>query len=60
VNELQNYKIYAVYLTETNGVTIKRVVRRQNHLYLFADNRDEKDFPRCIHLDEIDFNPIRG
>jgi transcriptional regulator with XRE-family HTH domain len=57
--DIKNYKIYAVEIPD-EGVTIKRVYKVDHELILLADNRNCPGFPRCVHLDRLDYNPICG
>lgn len=57
--EITNYRIYAVEIPD-EGVTIKRVYKADHELILMADNREFSGFPRCLHLDRLDYNPICG
>jgi phage repressor protein C with HTH and peptisase S24 domain len=58
IAEIKNQKIYIVELPD-NEITIKRVHRTDNHLILFADNKDEPGYPKCIALGDS-HSPIRG
>jgi transcriptional regulator with XRE-family HTH domain len=58
IAEIKNQKIYIVELPD-NEITIKRVHRTDNHLILFADNKDEPGYPKCIALGNS-HSPIRG
>jgi hypothetical protein len=55
---VQNRKIYAVWLPE-GGITLKRVVRREEQLILIADNPNAEEFPRVL-LGEDAERAIRG
>jgi phage repressor protein C with HTH and peptisase S24 domain len=57
--EIQNYKLYAIEIPD-EGVTIKRVYRRGDDFMLFADNKDFPGFPRCLHMDGLNYNPTCG
>lgn len=57
--DIKNYKIYAIEIPD-EGVTIKRVYNADHELILLADNRDFPGFPRCVHLDRLNYNPICG
>jgi len=57
--EVQNKKIYAVEIPD-EGVTIKRILQHNDHLLLFADNRDFPGYPRALCLKELNYNPICG
>lgn len=57
--EIQNNKIYAVELPD-EGVTIKRVYIDDQHLMLFADNKDYRGYPKCINKNQIGYHPIGG
>ncbi|GAI34969.1 unnamed protein product, partial [marine sediment metagenome] len=58
IKEIQNGKIYAIELPD-EGVTIKKVYKHYNHLILFADNREDPNYPKCIPLKQKHY-PIRG
>jgi SOS-response transcriptional repressor LexA len=58
VDILKN-KIYAVDIPDA-GVTLKRVIRSDDQLMLFADNPNEPGFPTCISMKGIGYNPICG
>jgi HTH-type transcriptional regulator/antitoxin HipB len=58
-DEIQRNKIYAVDIPDA-GVTIKRVIRSEDHLMLFADNPSETGFPLCINFKGLSYNPICG
>lgn len=58
IKEIQNGKIYAIELPD-EGVTIKKVYKRNDHLMLFADNREDPNYPKCILLKQKHY-PIRG
>jgi transcriptional regulator with XRE-family HTH domain len=58
IEEIQNGKIYAIELPD-EGVTIKKAYKHKNHLMLFADNREDPNYPKCILLKQKHY-PIRG
>ena len=58
--ETQNGKIYAVSLSDEEGVTIKRIFHQHGFLILQADNRDDPNYPRCLPLKGLNYNPICG
>lgn len=57
--EIKRNKIYAVDIPNS-GVTLKRVIKSDDHLMLFADNPNEPGFPTCILLKGLGYNPICG
>jgi len=58
IKEIHNSKIYAIELPGER-VTIKRVRIHNNHLMLFADNREDPNYPKCILIKQKR-HPIRG
>lgn len=58
-NEIQRNKIYAVDLPDA-GVTLKRVIQKDDHFIFFADNPNESGFPTCISMKGLSYNPICG
>ena len=58
-NDIKRNKIYAVEIPDS-GVTLKRVIKTDGLLMLFADNPTEPGFPTCINLAGIKYNPICG
>ncbi|MEN6560899.1 MAG: XRE family transcriptional regulator [Acidobacteriota bacterium] len=57
--EIRNKRIYAIEIPD-EGVTIKRILQHNDHLLLFADNRDFPGYPRALCLKELNYNPICG
>ncbi len=58
-SEIRDGSIYAVYIPD-EGMTIKRVLRADEHLILMADNKDARGFPKALSLKNLGYNPIRG
>lgn len=57
--EIRRNKIYAVEIPDA-GVTLKRVIQKDDHFMLFADNPNESGFPTCISMKGLSYNPICG
>lgn len=58
-DEIKRYKIYAVDIPNS-GVTLKRVIKSEDHLMLFADNQNEPGYPMCISMRGLGYNPVCG
>lgn len=58
-NEIHRNKIYAVDLPDA-GVTLKRVIQKDDNFFLFADNPNEPGFPTCVSMKGLNYNPICG
>jgi phage repressor protein C with HTH and peptisase S24 domain len=58
-DEIRRNKIYAVEMPDA-GVTLKRVIQKDDQFILFADNPNEPGFPTCIGMKGLNYNPICG
>ncbi len=57
--EIRRNRIYAVEIPDA-GVTIKRIIRSEENIILFADNPAESGFPLCICTKSLGYNPVCG
>lgn len=58
-DEIKKNKIYAVDIPDS-GVSLKRIIKTDDHLILFADNPNEPGFPTCLNLAGLRYNPVCG